>query len=709
MEENVQEGRAEGRLKRVVPYVLLVVLVFGVYAGSLPGTFGYDDYGTVVENAFIKSAGGLRYLFSARYYEFFAEYSYRPMVTLTYFADYAVWKGSELGYHLTNVALHAGMVLLVFLLLRELFGRGLGAFLGAALFAVHPVLTEAVNGISFREDLLAGVFYVGALLAYVRGREGGRNGLVLVSVVLFVVALLSKEMAATLPLILLVYELTFRPGSQKRGLAWVGVFLVMALGYGLLRVTALHDPAEVGASYPGESFGVNLLTMLWVFARYGALVFFPRGLSIHHYVPAVVSMGDPRAIVGIVAAVCYGVIVVLSFRWDRRVGLGLVWYPITLLPVSNVIPISNIMAERYLYLPMVSFGLVWGAMVRKLGREMGWGVGVRVAGLALIPVLGLVTVARNVDWSDEVRLWGGAVELYPASARAHCYLGVALGREGEHEAEAAEYRRALALPTELNVKTVALYNLAHSLRALGRMRESIRALEKVVAVSPGESRFQTSLGAAYLRVGELDSAKGALERAVELNPGDYVALSNLGVIAQMEGRLDDAVGIFRRVTELAPKNGEFYTYLALALIEKGRGEEAVRELEVAGRLAGDDVVVLANVGAGYLRVGMFNEAEMYLLRGVALDELNAHARALLGEVYFHKRVFAKAIPYLEEAVEMNPEDFGSLYRLGVAWERMGEREKAKEAFLRFIKGWEGDASYMKAAEEKLEELEGKVP
>jgi tetratricopeptide (TPR) repeat protein len=72
-------------------------------------------------------------------------------------------------------------------------------------------------------------------------------------------------------------------------------------------------------------------------------------------------------------------------------------------------------------------------------------------------------------------------------------------------------------------------------------------------------------------------------------------------------------------------------------------------------------------------------------------------------------VFAKAVPYLEEAVEMDPEDFASLYRLGVAWERTGEREKAKEAFRRFIKGWEGDASYMRAAEEKLEELEGKVP
>jgi len=709
MEEGLEEGRGEGRLRRVLPYVLLMLLVFGAYASSLPGIFAYDDFSTVVRNPFLKSARGMRYLFSSQYYKLFGEYSYRPLVTLTYFVDFAAWGLRPTGYHATNLAIHAVMVLLVYALVKELSGKRVAGFVGAALYAVHPVLTDAVNGISFREDLLAGVFYMGAFLLYVKGRKAGRNGLVAVSVVLFVAALLSKEIAVALPIMLLAYELAFRPGGRKSGACWVGVFFAMAICFGLLRLSVLHDPGEEPAGYPGGSFGTNVLTVGWVFARYVGLVLFPRDLSVHHYVPAVMGLGDPRAAVGIAAVVCYAGVTALSMKLDRRVGFGLVWCPVALLPVMNVIPIANIMAERYLYLPMVSYALVWGGVLVGVGKIRGWGSVVRVAALVLIPALCLATAVRNLDWSNEVRLWEKAVEVYPGSSRAHGYLGAALTREKNYAAAMAETKYALSLSTEPEANRVLVFNMSQNLRALGRVEEAIEVLKKFAEMEGGEGAFRAILAPAYLGIGDVESARAVLEEALEKDPNDFVAMEYMGLVLQREGKPEEGLEMLRRSVSIAPERGGAHAHIALLLIEGGEEAEALKELEEAGRMTVEETSVLTNIGMGYLKLNKLGEAEEYLLRALATDEGNAIAKGQLGELYFRKGIMVKAIPYLEEAVADYPEDLASLYRLGGAYIRAGEREKAKGALSRFVEEWDGDPTYTEAAKKKLDELEGKVP
>ncbi len=631
----------------VLAYALLVVLVFGAYASSLPGCFVYDDFQTVVENPFVKSARGLGYLFSPNYFSFFSEYSYRPVVTLSYFADWAVWGVGPGGYHLTNVMLHAVMVVLVFGLVSEVSGRGAG-FLGAALFAVHPLVTETVNGISFREDLLAGIFYAAAFVLYVRWRKRKRDWLFALAGVCYVLALLSKEMAATLPGVLLVYELAFRRGDRRKAAVPLAILFGIGMVYAGLRFTVLHEQGVPPDRYPEGSFAVNLLTMPGVFARYVWLMIFPGRLSIHHYAAPVRSVASFWAVAGIVAVIGYAAATVWGLRWDRRVGFGRLWFLIALAPVSNLVPIANIMAERYLYLPMAAYAILAGALIRKAGGFRGRGRAATVIAAVLIPIFALGTAVRNRDWSSEVRLWEKAVGRYPGSARAHAYLGAAYARTGAYEEAVEELKLALSLPTEDEVKAIALFDLGQSLKGAGRIVEAVDVLEELTKLAPEDWRAHTSLGATYMRLGVMDRAREEFERALELNPNDYIAISNMGGVYRAEGRLDEAIEMYRRAIGLAPRRGDFHSYLALALAEKGSLEEAWGELETAERLAEGDTVVLSNVGRGY-------------------------------------------------------------YGLGLAYEESGDVERAAEAFERFLGVWEGDVSYAEAARRKLKELRGKVP
>ena len=203
--------------------IFIVFFTALVYSNSLKNSFIWDDHTVIVNNNFVKSWNNLPRLFNRTYLtkdsdmEYLGkkdigsgEFTYRPVVTFTYFLDYSFWKLNPFGYHFTNLILHILNAGLLFVLISLIAGNWVVALLASLFFALHPANTEAVNVISFREDLLAFLFYVSALIFYIksRGEEAGRRRIYfyLSSLLSFGLALFSKEMSVTFPVILLGYD-----------------------------------------------------------------------------------------------------------------------------------------------------------------------------------------------------------------------------------------------------------------------------------------------------------------------------------------------------------------------------------------------------------------------------------------------------------------------------------------------------------------------
>src|SRR4030042_5049906 len=188
----------------VIPGIVLIIYIS--YGDVLNFEFVYDDIKLIVENPFIKNLGNLKYLFPETYFSISKKIYYRPLVTLSQYLDYSLWQGNPWGFHLTNLILHAlNSLLVVYIGIRILNERITASFAGL-LFAAHPAFTESVTCISMRDDPLSFIFFAIAFLGYARFRKKGELSWYVLSILCFIFALLSKLMAASLPIILLFYE-----------------------------------------------------------------------------------------------------------------------------------------------------------------------------------------------------------------------------------------------------------------------------------------------------------------------------------------------------------------------------------------------------------------------------------------------------------------------------------------------------------------------
>ena len=269
--------------------IILIVFTFLAYANSLFNSFVWDDYLVIVENNFIKSWKNFpliftrSYLTSASKIDYLGlnrldagEISYRPLVTASYFMDYSIWKLNPLGYHFTNIILHIFNVLLFYLFLSLLIKDRKSSLLASLFFALHPVNIEAVNCIAFREDLLAFLFFILSLILFVRFSSCESRKKIyfyVASLISYSLALFSKEMAITLPLVLILYDYYFVYKNdikkiiadfKARYLAYIAVSLV----YLWVLFFGMANKLREFPQYPGGSFYVNILTMSKVIAIY---------------------------------------------------------------------------------------------------------------------------------------------------------------------------------------------------------------------------------------------------------------------------------------------------------------------------------------------------------------------------------------------------------------------------------------------------------
>ncbi len=536
-----------------------------VYANSFAVPFVLDDVTSILTNPLVKN--------------FDFRLKTRILGDLSFALNYQLGGFEVAGYHVVNLLLHLLNACLVYSLVQMIFRTPLLAgiagekpgqessapvtigFVAALIFVTHPLQTQAVTYLAQRVAVMATSFYLGALLCYAGSRLSSRRpaatGLLGLSLLLALAGVLAKENAVTIPLVILLFEVTFFRGELRSRLLPLVWYLLPLLAAPILLLGKIGFSAdmldEVGrltAESGAPPRMTYLLTQFPVIVSYLRLFFFPAGQNLDHDFPLHNSLLQPPVILSILllaAVVAAGIGSWLSARraTDARTGLlalpafGIAWFFIALLVESSVIPIRDVMFEHRLYLPSVGLvtGLAaagWRAVYRWLGSDTKkTAKGLLAVGCIIALLLGVATVQRNRVWQSEVTLWEDVVRKSPAKGRGYGALGHAYQRSGRlNDAEVA-YRQAVRLsPTD----HIALNNLGAIYLKQKRYDEAVRELLQVAKLSPTTAATRFNLGLAYAGLGRLQEAEASFEQALRLQPDYQAAAENLAVIRKFSGR-----------------------------------------------------------------------------------------------------------------------------------------------------------------------------
>ena len=552
------------------PIVFLVSVSLAVYFNSLGNGFVFDDYAVIVENEHIQDLKkSLPAFFSDAYFEVAAgEASYRPAATLSYFLIHSIAGLNPFYYHLSSVLLHALNVILVYLLSCALLQDRFKALLAGLLFACHPALTETVNCIAFNEDLLAGFFFLLAFILYAKRADDKISAAVFVlSLFFFFCALLSKEMAITLPLIILFYDVTFREIKERapsinnlrhalsgRWLYYLG-YAVVAIVYLVLRFYIIVDPANASKPNFGPLFErlIYLPNHIFSFIK---LVFAPYNLNVEYVFSYPQNFFEIGHLIGLGVTLGLAIGSLFFFRRFNELFFGIWWFLITLFPVYNIIEIFNPLAERYLYIPLVGFCLVVPVILdlvfsKLLAKTMPVKLAVSLVVLVIISVYAAISIDRNRDWQDGFTLWSKTVTQSPESGVAHGSLGRAYQERGMLSEAIAEYETAVKLmPNHYK----AYYNMGVVYDQKGEFSKALDQLKMAININPHFANAHYNLAVLYFKQGSTADAIRHFNKVIELEPEDIEARNNLGVAYAMQGNLNQALVEWENVLKIDPTN-----------------------------------------------------------------------------------------------------------------------------------------------------------
>lgn len=588
---------------------LLLVAALALLAGStsLVAGFAYDDQSIVRNNPMVSDPAMTGKIFVTPYWGSRAGGGlYRPMAILSYALNDRLHQARPFGYHLVNLLLHLAASLLVMLVALQVLPPGAAALAGA-LFAVHPVHTEAVANVVGRAEVLSAVGFLAAWLLYSRRGPGAWSRRILAALAL-ALGVFSKEVAVVLPVTLLAWDLLRRRRPDWAGLAVQGAVIICYMGLRHHVLGAFGNPRELTIYrldnvIVSQPFLPGLWTALGVFGRYAALLVWPWRLTADYSYPMIEAArpSEPWSWFGLL--VLLGLMGLLglaarAFRpegegtagagtpaWARFSGLGLVLFGGTFFLVSNfVVRIGTVMAERLLYLPSAGSCLLLAGAGWELWRRRGAAGRRALSGLAaLLLVAGAArSMARNLDWRDNPTLARVTLKTSPNSARTQ-------------------------------------FNMAPHLGEAQRWEEAIHYVRRAVELDPTYTEAWVNLGGYQIKLKRYDEARVALQRALALDPRSETALVTLGALEIEVGHHADAIRPLEQAATLDSTRSAIHYDLALARSVAGDTAGAIQDYRIAARLAPGDPDVHNNLAWLICQSGgSLDEALNHAQRAVAL-------------------------------------------------------------------------------------------
>jgi tetratricopeptide (TPR) repeat protein len=619
------------RLSSSKPAALAIILAvsFGVYFNALFNGFVYDDRYLILQNPWIRDARHIPDIFLTNIWAFQGEGAssyYRPILHLIYMVDYHIFGLRPWGFHLSKILFHAGNSLLVFFTASTIINRHMGGdtdtktpqvyipFVAALLFAIHPIHTEAVT-VGTTEVSLA-FFYLLSFYLYIRADVMGR-GVPVSSLVFFFLAVLSKETALTLPILLFAYDYSFKRGLILRLtsntlyllLKKYLPYLVVAGIYFVMRTHAIGGfaPVKFHTDLSNYEYFINVFPL---FAQYLGKLILPINLNAAYVFHPMHSLIEWKGILAVAVTLCFIFTLYLVRDRNRVAFFSLLWIVIPLLPVFYIPALGeHTFAERYLYLPSVGFVIIVSVGLCGIARLDVLSSRALTLMLSVVLVITALysagTVKRNPIWKDDLTLWSDTVRKSPDSHEAHINLGLAYDGQGRVDEAIEEFRFALRLNPG---NEIAHYNLGNAYHNLGLIDEAIGEFKEAIRLKHYFVNAHDNLGKAYAAQGRMDEAIEEFKEAIRLKPGFANAHNNLGNAYAAQGRMDEAIEEFKEAIRLKPGFANAHNNLGNAYAMKWRLDGAIEEYKKAIRLKSDYFDAHFNLGLAYKQKGLKNEA-----------------------------------------------------------------------------------------------------
>jgi tetratricopeptide (TPR) repeat protein len=580
--------------RHLVAAACILAAAFAAYSNSLRNGFVWDDKIYVESNPLLREPSNARLLLHPGLRGALAPS--RPVFLASLLADRALWGFDPRGYHLTNLLLHAADGLWVYALACAFAAAWWACLLAGLLFTLHPVLTEAVDGICFRADLLAAFFVFSSLWAFLKARSPRPAAWLCASAGLFALGLLSKESAASLPVLAILAEACFpRSEGRARRLA-LGLCLYAAaaaafavywsprfryeapagsLRPALDRLSSALPPGPEAPPLPAGHFLPpsssqwaplyrDRRTLLWTMSRalaeYFKLLAWPDPLVVDR--APEVRRGPPWPSLAFLAGIA--LLAAALVRTRPVASYGIAWCFASLLPVLGLYPLYNPVAERYLYL--AAAGFAWAAAQALQGRRAAV-----LAGLAL-SVFWARTFVRNLDWRSEEALFLERAPRAGQNARAFFLRGGLLRRQGRKTEAVREYEAAVE---RFPGYAEAWLDLGLIRADLGEQEKARACLEKAESLAPSNPvvKFAAALGLS--RAGDFPGALRRYREALAIEPAYLEAWVNLGALLREHGRLKEGAACFEKALALSP--GDPVPYFSYALLKEKAGDRTGAE------------------------------------------------------------------------------------------------------------------------------------
>lgn len=594
----------------ILSIALIIFMGMAVYANSINGQFIWDDYHLIKENAYVKNWSNLGKIFTSGIREGAHRISntYRPLQMLTYMVDYSIGGMNVRGYHLVNISFHILVALCIYWLINILFADNLIALLTAALYAVHPIHTEAVAYIAGRADPLAFFFMLTALIFYIKNVEKAGIGKLIIVAASYILAILSKESSLILPAVILLYHFTFK---RKMNAAGFSIVMIITAAYLILRTTALKVLLFTETSYPTTVLQ-RLPGFFAALTGYFRLLFLP--LTLHmEYTLVLFKFTDPHVIFGIV-------LLILILAWalikrnKRIVFFSIAWFLLTLLPLSDIYPLNAYMYEHWMYVPSVGFFLLLSAELAYLYRTRSY----KKISLALIVILALfysaLTIRQNAYWQEPISFFKRTLKYVPQSARIHNDLGYTYYKMEKMEDAITSFKASMQIDPAY---TLPYNNLGVIYTSAGKYGDAAETYEKLTKYAPSPDAY-INLGSSYFNMGKKEEAINAFKKALELKPDSFDAVIR---IADAYFNLNDGENasiFYKKAMGMKPDFAGSYMNLGNIYVNGGRMQEGIDLYNKALSLDPKQAAAHNNLAVTYLRIQNYPAAIEHCDRAIAM-------------------------------------------------------------------------------------------
>jgi tetratricopeptide (TPR) repeat protein len=669
---------------------LIIAAAFAAYHNSFSGPFVFDDIAAIVDNPSIRHLWPITRAMLPPLSS--AGANGRPMVNLSLAFNYALGGTNVTGYHVVNLILHIAVALVLFsLLLRtlrlpSLQGRFAGkarpiAFATTLLWTVHPLLTESVTAVIQRNELIVGLFYLVTLYGVIRSFNSTKKAFWYAwATAACLLGMASKEVMATAPVVVLLYDRAFLSGSCKTSLRqrWP-LYLGLSATWVLLGLLVFSHKDRAGTA--GFGLGVQgwayALTQCQAIVAYLGLAVWPQVLVFDYGAAVVRDFASvwPQAsiLLLLLAATAYATI------RQPQLGFAGCWFFGILAPSSSVVPLATqTTAEHRMYLPLVAVvALAAVGLFSKVSRNAG----LLVVGVAAL-LLGWKTLQRNEVYRSALALWGDTISKRPDNARAYRELGKVLDDAGRTSEALANYDKALQLKPDY---LTAYCDKAATLLRMGQASAAIELFDQALRINSRHFPALRGKGDALLQAGQGKAAVPLYQEALRLRPDDAGAARGLGNALLAAGRVSEGIEQFEACLRRDPGDAIAHGQLGYAFWQIGQVEMSVSHFEAAARLQPDSPEAHYNYARGLARAGRFADAIGEYRRVIALKPDHVVAYYNLGNACAQTGQLVQALAAYEEALKYRLEYPEAHNNYATILRRLGRLAEARQHYALALK------------------------